>query len=115
VQKRKKLANEISGVLYTPTLVAYTWIAVHFVIAGACVYIIALFISYKTGLLDRFSQWPVVSKWVSYSGALLVFLGLYFSTRPAGYFMIIPLAVQGAFSLIGWLALRGVDRRDSEQ
>lgn len=115
MQNPKKLADEISGLVYTPTLIAYVWMGLHLAIAGACLYLIALFVTYKSGAFNKLSQWPTLAKWVLYSGALLVLLGLYFSTRPTAYFMMIPLVIQAAFSIVGWLALRGADAKASEQ
>lgn len=113
MQKPKNLAEEIPSLVYTPTLIAYVWIVVHWVIAGVSLYLIALFVTYKSGAFDRLSQWPTVSKIVLYAGAPFIFLGLYFSTQPTRHSMIIPLFVQGLLSVVAWLALRSANSESS--
>jgi len=111
----KKLAIEIPTLLYTPTLIAYVWFVVHWVIAGAALYLIALFVTYKSGAFDRFSQWPVFPKIVLYEGAPFILFGLFLSTQPTQHWMIIPLCVQGLLSVVAWLSLRTADSESLEQ
>jgi hypothetical protein len=113
--KPKKLAIEIPSLVYTPTLFAYVWIVVHWVIAGVALYLIAVFVTHKTGGFERMSQWPVLPKIVLYEGALFILLGLLFSFQPTKHWMIIPLGVQGVLRIIAWLSLRTANSESSEQ
>ena len=107
VKKSTDLASTVANLAYTPTLLAYGWIIVHWPKSGVCLYLIALFVAYKSGAFHEFSRWPMVSKITVYSGTPFVVLGLYFSTMQTTYTMLIPLAVEVLLSIIGGLALRG--------
>jgi len=108
MKRTDDLASTIANLVYTPTLLAYIGMIVHYAIAGACVYLIALAIAYKSGAFEKFASWPMVSKVALYSGVPFIFLGLYFSTQQPAYPMLIPLTIQGFLSIIAGLSLRSL-------
>ncbi|HEY2782371.1 MAG TPA: hypothetical protein VGI90_16435 [Steroidobacteraceae bacterium] len=114
VQKPKKLAVEIPTLIYTPTLVAYVWIVVGWVVAGVALYLIAVFVTYKSRAFESLSQWPMLPKLVLYEGALFILFALVLSTQPTQYWMIIPLGLQGVISVIAWVSL-AVDAKSAKQ
>ncbi|HEY2782377.1 MAG TPA: hypothetical protein VGI90_16465 [Steroidobacteraceae bacterium] len=113
--KPKRLALEIPTLIYTPTLAAYVWIVVGWVVAGVALYLIAVFVTYKSGAFERLSQWPMLPKLVLYEGALFILFALILSTQPTQYWMIIPLGLQCVLNVIGWLSLRTVDATSAKQ
>ena len=108
------LASRAANLVYTPTLLAYGWIIVHYVVAGIGLYFIALVVAYKTGVFDNYARWPMVSKVALYTGVPYMVLGVYFSTQPTTYSMLIPAGLNVLLSIVGGLALRGLNPQGSD-
>jgi hypothetical protein len=106
MKKRVDVASMVSNIVYTPTGIAYGWIVVHFVVAGVVLYLLGLFVSYRTGAFERFGSWPTSSKVAFYMGVPYIALALYFSTRTTTYSMAIPAIIYALVCIVGGLALR---------
>jgi hypothetical protein len=87
---------------------AYTLVVVRYVTWGVGLYLVSLVAAYKIGLFRRLGDWPDISRATLFLGAPLVGLGLYCSTLPLGYWMILPVLVYLVLSIIGSLALKRV-------
>jgi hypothetical protein len=111
MKKITDLAGTVANLAYTPTLLAYGWIVVHYVKSGLCLYLLALAVAYKTGAFERFDRWPIISKAVLYLGAPFIVLGLYFSTVPTSYSMLVPFFVQMLLSIVAGLSLRRLNTK----
>jgi hypothetical protein len=105
MKKIDDIPSVVANLVYTPTLLAYAWIVVHYVWAGFCLYLIALVVAYLSGAFGAFRRWPRISKVALYVGVPFIILGLYFSLRPTSYWMLLPLALQALLSIVGGLAL----------
>jgi hypothetical protein len=95
----------VANVVYIPTGLAYVWIYLGFVTAGALLYIFFMAAAVKIKLFGGLQQWPAISKLALFSGPPLIALGLYFSTIQTRYYMVIPLVVYFSISTFGWRAM----------
>ena len=107
MKKPKNLSLTVSNVVFGPTMLAYLWISLKHAVAGLTLYVVFLFFAYKMWLFENVKRWPKSSLITLYSGPLLLAIGLYFSTQPYGYAILIPLGVYAALSIAGGLALVG--------
>jgi hypothetical protein len=111
MKKISDLASTVANLVYTPTLLAYGWIVVHYVVSGVSLYLIALVVAYKTGAFEKFERWPMISKIVLYAGGPLIGLALYFSTMPTSYLMLIPFGIHVLLSVVAGLSLRSLNAK----
>jgi hypothetical protein len=114
MKKLSDLSTSVANLVYTPTLVAYVWIIIHWVKSGVGLYLIARFVAYKRGAFERYESWPTISKVVLYFSGPFLILGLFFSTKAPAYSMLIPLYVNGLLSVAAGLALRRLDSRSED-
>jgi hypothetical protein len=111
MRKVTDVASTVANLAYSPTLLAYGWIIVHYVKSGVCLYLFAMAVAYKTGAFEEFARWPIISKIVLCLGVPFIILGLYFSTSPTSYSMLTPLFVQMLLSIVAGLSLRRLNTK----
>jgi len=100
------LSRSVANIVFTPTIIAYGWIVVKYVVAGLILYGVFAFGAYKLQLFQNLGNWPTLSKAALFLGPFLIGLGLYYSTQPPSYVVIVPGAVYGLLSVLAGLALR---------
>jgi hypothetical protein len=109
MKKIDDLPSVVANLVYTPTLLAYAWMVVHYVWAGLCLYLFALVVAYLSGAFRDFRSWPRISRVALYAGVPFTILGLYFSSQPTSYWMLLPLALQSLLSIVAGLALHSLN------
>lgn len=72
------------------------------------IYVFFLAAGYMVGYLDRLRDWPAISRIALLLGPVLIGMGLYFSTQPPTYWILVPPAVYLGLSMAGGVALRQV-------
>lgn len=107
MKKPKNLSKSVANVVFSPTLLAFIWLVAGYIVAGLALYVVSMFLAYKMWLFENVRRWPRISRAPLYCGPPLLGVGLYLSTQPPSYSMIIPLVVYGALSVAGGLALVG--------
>jgi hypothetical protein len=107
MRRPKNLSKSVANVIFSPTLLAYGWISLKYVIAGLILYFVSMIFAYKMWLFENVKSWPKVSLAALYCGPPLLGLGVYFSTQPFGYSMLIPLGIYLVLSIFGGFALVG--------
>lgn len=107
MKRSKNLSKSVANVVYSPTLLAFIWISVRYVVAGLVLYCVFMIFAYKMSLFEDVRKWPKISRMTLYCGPPLLGVGLYYSTQSFGYWMIIPLVIYGGLSIAGGLALMG--------
>jgi hypothetical protein len=103
----KRLSGAVSKVVYSPTLLAYGWIIVHYQFAGFALYGIVMGLAYKMRLFEHARQWPISSQTALAVGPVLLAMGAGFSLMRVGYWMLIPGLAYMVLIIIGGLALKG--------
>lgn len=96
----------MAKIVFGPTIVAYGWIILGYVVAGLVLYAVFVFAAYRLGLFQRISDWPWIAKFALASGLLLMGVGCFVSVLPSTYSMLIPAAVYVILTIFGGLALR---------
>jgi hypothetical protein len=105
--KTRSLSVLLANTMFSPTILAYFWTTVDFVIPGLVLYAIFSIVAYRMGLFGSLSEWPRVSKTALFLGPLLIVVGVYFSTQRTSYWMILPGLLYTILVVLGGLALRG--------
>jgi hypothetical protein len=111
MKKVTDVAGTVANLAYSPTLLAYAWITVHYIKSGFCLYLFAMVVAYKTGAFEDLERWPLISKIVLYLGVPFIVLGLYFPTLPTSYSMLTPFFVQMLLSIVAGLSLRRLNTK----
>ena len=103
--KPASLSSNVSSVVFAPTIGAYGLMVVGYVLSGIGTYLFSLAAAYKMRLFARLSEWPLTSRTALFLGVVLIGLGLYCSTQPTAYWMIIPGLVYMMLGMAGGIAL----------
>jgi hypothetical protein len=111
MRKDANYARLVADVLYTPTLLAYAFIVLHWDWWGVGVYALSLFVAYRTGAFEKYGRWPTIAKFVLYLGLGQILLAVWFSTLTVAYWMIIPFVIQALLGIIAYFMLRGLNSK----
>jgi hypothetical protein len=99
---RSSLPSDAISFVLAPPILAYFLVVVHREGFGLGFYAVTLALAYRLRFLERFREWPAVSRLTVFAGALL--LGAGFCFRIYGilsYWLMLP---AGAYALLGMVA-----------
>jgi hypothetical protein len=107
MEKTENLSKAVANVIFGPTILAYGWVSLRYVAAGLAFYAVFMFGAYEIRLFEDVRKWPIISQVTLGGGPLLLCVGLYFSTQPYAYTILIPAAIYLVISIAGGIALMG--------
>jgi len=105
----RSLASNAANVVFAPPIVAYGLIVVDYKWSGICLYVLTLACAYKLRFFARFGEWPRVSRFTVFAGALLIGIGFCFRlSGVVSYWLLFPCAVYALLAMVAGLALRSL-------
>jgi hypothetical protein len=93
--------------VFAPPILAYFLVVVHREGFGLALYTVTLALAYRLRFLERFREWPAISRLTVFAGALLLAAGFYFRIYGIlNYWLLLPASAYTLLAIIAGLALR---------
>jgi hypothetical protein len=102
-----RLSMAVSQVVFTPTILAYGFVAVDWPILGLCVYAFFMAVAlYRLHLFERFGSWPIIARVAVLVGPPLIGSGFIWGVKALGYWLALPVFSYCALTIVAGLILR---------